>query len=43
MEILRGSFHLHVKLGCIRVGFTGREFLTQSVYRQRKIAGHDRG
>src|SRR5580700_4127763 len=43
MEILRGSFNIHVKLGSIWVRFTGREFLTQSVYRQRKIAGHDRG
>jgi hypothetical protein len=43
MEILWGSFNLHVKLGSIWVRFTGREFLTQSVYRQRKIVGHDRG
>src|SRR6266436_2520642 len=43
MEIPRGSFNLYVKLGCIWVCFTGREFLTQSINRQRKIAGHDRG
>src|SRR5712671_7002488 len=43
MEILRGSFNIHVKLGGIWVRFTRSEFLTQSVYRQRKIAGHDRG
>src|SRR5712671_1470225 len=42
MEIPRGSFNLHAKLGCIRVCFTGREFLTQSINRQRKIAGHHR-
>src|SRR6267378_4535598 len=42
MEIPRGSFNLHAKLGCIWVCFTGREFLTQSINRQRKIAGHHR-
>jgi len=29
MEILRGSFNLHMKLGSIWVRFTGREFLTK--------------
>src|SRR5208282_4536485 len=43
MEILRSSFDIHVKLGSIWVRFAGREFLTQSVYRQRKVTGHDRG
>src|SRR5271163_2015909 len=42
MEILRGSFNIHMKLGGIWVRFDGSEFLTQGVYRQRKITGHDR-
>ena len=43
MEILRGSFHLHMKDGRILVDFTGREFFTQSGYRTGKIVGHYRG
>src|ERR1700722_18074888 len=40
MEAPRGSFHVYMKLGSIRVRLTSREFLSQGIYRERNIVRH---